>query len=403
MAPGRERVRMLSWVAMERIYERQILPDAKLRKQAGTRPLRADAQSFTDGELLARLRSFGVEMDRAWLERRCERALSAEEIAGALMDQSGRRGLESDWIWICVAILWRRWFPGQPSFEVLDDKMQAGYELLKTSGAVAACRIWLEVWNDVLRILDKVGMESIEEFDERFRGSQSLFNWIQDLESELWNAGLKDRQFLTARIEVCEEGLRRFRSDNELLTENRRRALAESYFELGEADKAEALYRDWLKVDPGWGWGWIGWSDCYRFTRTERQDLKRCEQILQEGLSIVDVRDRPDLAERLADLCEEQGRNDEAQQYRRQARTTTATTETTLDVRSDGKVLRQKTNIKFGGAGLPLSELSNQAASLRGTSAPAPVTRTKIGRNEPCPCGSGKKFKKCCGRGVGTV
>lgn len=24
----------------------------------------------------------------------------------------------------------------------------------------------------------------------------------------------------------------------------------------------------------------------------------------------------------------------------------------------------------------------------------------KIGRNDPCPCGSGKKFKKCCGSGV---
>ena len=23
----------------------------------------------------------------------------------------------------------------------------------------------------------------------------------------------------------------------------------------------------------------------------------------------------------------------------------------------------------------------------------------KIGRNDPCPCGSGKKYKKCCGRG----
>jgi SWIM/SEC-C metal-binding protein len=23
---------------------------------------------------------------------------------------------------------------------------------------------------------------------------------------------------------------------------------------------------------------------------------------------------------------------------------------------------------------------------------------TKIGRNEPCPCGSGKKHKKCCGK-----
>ena len=23
---------------------------------------------------------------------------------------------------------------------------------------------------------------------------------------------------------------------------------------------------------------------------------------------------------------------------------------------------------------------------------------SKIGRNDPCPCGSGKKYKKCCGR-----
>jgi uncharacterized protein len=23
--------------------------------------------------------------------------------------------------------------------------------------------------------------------------------------------------------------------------------------------------------------------------------------------------------------------------------------------------------------------------------------RTKVGRNDPCLCGSGKKFKKCCG------
>ena len=35
-----------------------------------------------------------------------------------------------------------------------------------------------------------------------------------------------------------------------------------------------------------------------------------------------------------------------------------------------------------------------------------PVSRTyvretpKIGRNDPCPCGSGKKYKKCCGRGL---
>lgn len=25
-------------------------------------------------------------------------------------------------------------------------------------------------------------------------------------------------------------------------------------------------------------------------------------------------------------------------------------------------------------------------------------TTPKVGRNEPCPCGSQKKFKKCCGK-----
>jgi uncharacterized protein YecA (UPF0149 family) len=27
-----------------------------------------------------------------------------------------------------------------------------------------------------------------------------------------------------------------------------------------------------------------------------------------------------------------------------------------------------------------------------------PPARAKVGRNEPCPCDSGKKFKRCCGR-----
>ena len=27
-----------------------------------------------------------------------------------------------------------------------------------------------------------------------------------------------------------------------------------------------------------------------------------------------------------------------------------------------------------------------------------PVTGQKVGRNDPCPCGSGKKYKKCCGK-----
>jgi hypothetical protein len=107
----------------------------------------------------------------------------------------------------------------------------------------------------VVRLLDKAGIEAIDEFDERFRGTQSLFNWIQDLESELWNAGLEDRQFLSARIGLCEEGLQRFPSADDLMSENRRRALAASYFELGEVEKAETLYREWLGGRSALGMG----------------------------------------------------------------------------------------------------------------------------------------------------
>ena len=35
---------------------------------------------------------------------------------------------------------------------------------------------------------------------------------------------------------------------------------------------------------------------------------------------------------------------------------------------------------------------------------PVPVVRDapKVGRNDPCPCGSGKKYKKCCGVGISS-
>jgi preprotein translocase subunit SecA len=32
--------------------------------------------------------------------------------------------------------------------------------------------------------------------------------------------------------------------------------------------------------------------------------------------------------------------------------------------------------------------------------APTRRTESKVGRNDPCPCGSGKKYKKCCGKGA---
>jgi len=45
----------------------------------------------------------------------------------------------------------------------------------------------------------------------------------------------------------------------------------------------------------------------------------------------------------------------------------------------------QPTIAAHGGSGAPAAK--------------APVkSDKKVGRNDPCPCGSGKKYKNCCGR-----
>lgn len=42
---------------------------------------------------------------------------------------------------------------------------------------------------------------------------------------------------------------------------------------------------------------------------------------------------------------------------------------------------------------------ATRPAPLQWNSPSSPVApRTKIGRNDPCPCGSSRKFKKCCGK-----
>jgi preprotein translocase subunit SecA len=67
------------------------------------------------------------------------------------------------------------------------------------------------------------------------------------------------------------------------------------------------------------------------------------------------------------------------------------------------QTLHQNTSA-FGGGGAPAdgkaSDVVSEAAAAAEAQAKAKPVRTgpKVGRNDPCPCGSGKKYKNCCGR-----
>lgn len=45
-----------------------------------------------------------------------------------------------------------------------------------------------------------------------------------------------------------------------------------------------------------------------------------------------------------------------------------------------------------------LREMLRQALAERASDTSGPRKVRKVGRNEPCPCGSGRKYKKCCGK-----
>lgn len=65
------------------------------------------------------------------------------------------------------------------------------------------------------------------------------------------------------------------------------------------------------------------------------------------------------------------------------------------------KVLHESARfIKEQGQWFYSSERSKTESAPRSPTPSTPFVRDKpkIGRNDPCSCGSGKKFKKCCGR-----
>ena len=254
----------MSWVTLDRICQERVDKDGvRLELVRNGRPLRSSAEPLSDDELLAKLKDLGLEVDRDGVERLCAGALSAEEAAKPITHKLQLDDMTANWVWISLLALWQRWWPDRPGLELLDDKMQAGYARDAENDSHAAVMTWLDAWTDVLRLCDAAGISSIEEFDDRFPLTQSLFNWSQDLEMALENAGRDNREIRQCLIEFCEESFRRFPREDQLLTENRRRALGGAYFDAGMTETAEELFRSWLDADPAWGWGWIGWADCY--------------------------------------------------------------------------------------------------------------------------------------------
>lgn len=318
------------------------------------------AHGLKDEELLEKLGGYGLHLDRHLLRQWSANDGSAEEMLRRLFVDPNERALRDEqmtWVWASLQVLWERWFPETPGFEMLDKRIAEGYDRRDTA---EGCEAWLNAWQMLQQLGDRLQTHTLGEFDERFKGIEMVQNWVQDLEMALGDLARpeQNREWFQRRIEFCESFLSRFPNDDQLLIQNMRRGLAESTWGIGQNQRADELFDKWLNQNPRWSWGWIGWADCYLFAPSARRDLDRAEQILRRGLEIQGMEDREVFYERLQEVFEQQGRKDK------------------------------------------VAEIKAALGKLQAGTLSTPVQRThpKVGRNDPCPCGSGKKYKKCCGR-----
>jgi hypothetical protein len=186
----------ISFIAIDRFAEIEASknPAYRERLRKTGRHLLSDARKLSDEDLLGKLQSMSLSFDRESLARYRSESASAEEIFEHLSPQvelpATRNPMERDWLWLSLAVLWERWCPEEPSMEMLDDQIHEGYGLLERGNLSGAVTTWLTAWESYVRIAERFQLTPIDAFDKRFRGTQSIYNWVQDLEMELWNAGL---------------------------------------------------------------------------------------------------------------------------------------------------------------------------------------------------------------------
>jgi len=287
---------------------------------ADQRQMLSCVHELSDDDLLHDLRSFEIVIDKTELNEICKRVFSVEELSASLIGERTAQRIEQadrDCIRLCLTELWSRWCADKPCVELLELSIRRGYDQLQPQDSADACRTWLDAWNIALALFDKAKIKSMAKFDKRFRTSPSLSDWVQDLDFYLLRAGHENNDFLRFRISLCEEMLKKLQfnrsgRNQDDTTGNWKKALAQSYFLVGETDTTDSLYAGWLEKDPLWGEGWIGWSDCYFFNDCNSTYLSRSEEILLHGFSFKGVRGLMDLLIRLTLTFEKQGKNEKA-------------------------------------------------------------------------------------------
>ncbi len=264
-----------------------------------------EIRQFSTDRIISKLREFGVDFKIEQFEKDVRNYFSGCALARhwEKIHPINANGFDIDFIWMACIVLWERLAPDVFSSEKLEEMIEEGYAAVDQNDSAKASGIWLRAW-DLLKPRFPTGTKSLEDAESVFSDSFSIFNWCQDLEMELGNAGANDKIFYEKRIEFCGEYLSLFPESGDETIVAMRRAEAESCFYLGRYEKGENAFRSLVDDYPNSVWTYIGWGDMYASDFGNLQkDHKKAETIYRMGLE-KDLEEKYFLIERLEDLEE---------------------------------------------------------------------------------------------------
>ncbi len=176
-------------------------------------------------------------------------------------------------------------------------------------------------------------------------------------------------------ITVCKQILKiewgRNGTKDTLMYENAKRDIADTYADMGNYEKCMELYDQYLQEDPLWGWAWIGYYRQLHDHKDERFELT-LDKLLSDLENGVEYRDSEDL------LNELESEYTDLKQFDKSERCVKLIIESSKKRREEFDREYNEMMAKYGYKPV--------------------VSEKKIYPNDPCPCGSGKKYKKCCGK-----
>lgn len=247
-----------------------------------------------------------------------------------------------------------------------DDLVQQGYECFEKKKAADGLRFW----QDAGKVFESI-MEQTPEINTLY-GLMKALNyeypidgWLHDYEMELGNAGKYEE-----RIAFCRKILEIFdwQDDDDSCFQC---GIGESLFYQGKVAEAYGHYEKWLAEDPQNANGISSFS----WILFENGEAEKAYEVVRRATwGISCYADNFILFMRGRELAEYVGKEEESKWYRQQ-----------LDeFEESGKKYNAGGEIPFG------EYIEPKQLPL--------VKEQKIYPNDPCPCGSGRKYKKCCGK-----